>query len=294
MNMRSPAISGALYMVSAGLCFTVANVCTRHVTFGLGLSSTVEAFIQYFIAFVFALPMVMRQGWSGLRTSRPWAHVARVLLSVLGVQAFVFAFASGVPMGQVIALVMTAPFFIILGAAVFLREKVLFPRWLATGVAFLGALLILRPWAQAFSVYAWAPLLAAVCWGSVSLLTKSLLHKESPSTVTVWLLLLMSPVNLGFALVEGFQWPTASMWLFLVGSGLSMTLAQYLLTKSYQVADAAYVQPFDGFKLPLNFLAGWMVFGDAFNAWMWGGAALILAASFYNVRYEMRSEQHTP
>ena len=70
------------------------------------------------------------------------------------------------------------------------------------------------------------------------------------------------PERMVRALWEGVQQlPMARplMAAFLLASGLAMALAQYLLAKSYEVADAAYVQPFDGLKLPLIFLAGWLV-----------------------------------
>ena len=287
----SRAVPGALYMVGAGVAFTTANVITRHVTNGLGLSSTAEAFYQYGIALLFAVPMLWQAGLASLRTRRPMAHLLRVAVSVLGVQAFVYAFAHGVPLGQVIALVMTSPFFITIGAAVLLHEKVAPQRWWATTVAFAGALLILRPWSSALTLQAWAPVAAAILWGAATLLTKRLLDDEPPSTVTVWLLLLMTPVNLGFSLADGFRWPTAAMLGFLLASGAAMALAQLLLAKSYAVADAAYVQPFDGLKLPLNFLAGWLVFGDAPHPALWAGASLILAASYYNLRYEALREK---
>ena len=38
-------------------------------------------------------------------------------------------------------------------------------------------------------------------------------------------------------------------------------LAQYVLTRAYASADAAYLQPFDHLKLPFNVLLGWLVFG---------------------------------
>ncbi len=56
-----------------------------------------------------------------------------------------------------------------------------------------------------------------------------------------------------------------------------------------QVADAAYVQPFDDLKLPLNVLAGWLFFGYAPAGYLWLGAALILGASLFIMRSEMQT-----
>ena len=107
---RSAAFQGALYMVLAGFGFAAINAITQHVTMNLGLSSTSDAFWQYFIALLFSLPVLARSGFGAFRTRRPAAHLLRVLLAVLGVQAWVLGLANGVPIWQAIALVMTSPF----------------------------------------------------------------------------------------------------------------------------------------------------------------------------------------
>jgi drug/metabolite transporter (DMT)-like permease len=297
MQQNSPgmtsksAVSGAVYMVAAGCAFAIANVITRHVTYGLGLSSTSESFWQYGIALVFSLPLLWSVGLGAMRTSRPFAHLIRVVLSVLGVQAFVYGFAHGVSFGQVMALVMTSPFFINAGAALFLGEKVGAERWLATAIGFAGAVVILQPWSSDFTIYALAPVAAAILWGASSLVTKSLLAKEQSSTVTIWLLLLIAPANFGFAVAGGFQLPTETMIPFLVLSGFVMALSQYWLVKAYEVADATYVQPFDDLKLPVNFFLGWVFLGETVSSWLWLGAIMILGASAYNMQVQARRER---
>lgn len=66
-------------------------------------------------------------------------HAARIVLSVLGVQAFTQAFASGMAPWHVVALMMTSPFFVLIGAALFLGERVQANRWLAASPGFAGA-----------------------------------------------------------------------------------------------------------------------------------------------------------
>lgn len=284
----SPAFQGAAYMVLAGIGFTAINVITQHVTMGLGLSSTTDAFWQYFLALLFSLPMLARGGWRAMQTARPIAHLIRIILAVVGVQAWVAGLANGVPIWQAIALVMTSPFFVTIGAAAFMGERVSSERWLAIVVAFAGAMIILAPWSDGFSLYAILPVSAAALWGASSLVAKSLLRNEPSLTVTVWLLLLLSPINAAFAVVSGFQFPDQTIWPWLVASGLIMALSQYFLARAYEVAEATYVQPFDDLKLPLNVLAGWVVFGYAPAGYLWLGAAMILVASMFNLGTEQR------
>lgn len=284
----SPAFQGAAYMVIAGIGFTAINVITQHVTSGLRLSATSDAFWQYFLAFLFSLPMLRKGGLGAMRTSRPITHIVRVVLAVVGVQAWVSGLAHGVPIWQAIALVMTSPFFVTIGAAAFMGEAVSLERWAAIITGFAGAMIILAPWSDGFSLYALMPVAAAALWGASSLVAKSLLRDEPSSTVTIWLLLLLTPVNAGFSLAAGFQVPDQTQFLWLLASGVVMVLSQYFLARAYEVADAIYLQPFDDRKLPINVLAGWVVFGYAPFGYLWLGALMILVASLFNVAIERR------
>lgn len=284
---RSPAIAAAVIMVLAGIAFAAINVLTQWVTMKMGFNSVSVAFWQYAIALVFSLPSLLRLGIGAMKTRYPISHVVRVAFSIFGVQAWIMGLAH-VPIWQAIALVMTSPFFIIVGARIFLKETVGAVRWGATLVGFTGAMIILRPWSDAFSWAALLPVLSALLWGATSLYTKSLTHEESPESITVWLLLLLTPVNAGLAFAGGLELPAGSAILLFVALGALTALAQYLLTLAYATADAAYVQPFDDLKLPLNVLAGWLVFGYAPAGTLWLGALLILGASLFLMTYESR------
>ncbi|TCL70378.1 DMT family transporter [Rhizobium sp. BK251] len=286
----SRAMAGAAWMVLAGIAFSALNIVTQWVTMKLGFPAASAAFWQYAFAFVFSLPFLRKVGLSAMRTDYPWRHVVRVALAALGVEAWVAGLAS-VPIWQAIALVMTSPFFIILGARLFLGERVGPARWAATAMGFAGAMIILQPWSDAFTSAALLPILSALFWGASSLITKSLTDIERPETITVWLLVLLTPINGGLALAAGFEVPQGITLGVFVAAGLITVVAQYFLTLAYSSADAAYVQPFDDLKLPLNVLAGWLVFGYAPSGYLWLGAALILMASLFIMRNEMRRER---
>lgn len=273
-------------MVLAGLCFAAINVITQVVTGspefgGFGFKPTSDAFWQYFVAFLFSLPFIVKQGTAALVTRHPATHVARVVLSALGVQAFVFGLANGVQIWQVIALVMTSPFFILLGAKFFLAEEVGGNRWIAASLGFAGALIVLQPWSSGFSVWSLAPVAAAILWGAASLLTKRLTATERPETITMWLLLLLSPINFALSATAGFEWPSGGVLWLLLAAGAIQFAAQYFLTKAYANADASFLQPFDDLRLPFNIVAGWLAFHYLPEGNLWIGIALILSGSAY-------------
>lgn len=287
---QSPAIGGAVFMIAAGLVFAVINTCVQAAAMRYGIASSSIAFWQYLVALLFAVPWLLRRGRRHLATHQLGLHVARVVLAAAGVQVWVLGLAS-VPIWQAIALIMTSPFFVTAGAGLFLKEQVGALRWLAVAVGFAGGMIILAPWSDAFGVATVYPLIAAALWASASLLTKRLTKTESAQSVTVYLLLLLTPINAVVAGLEGFQVPAGAGLALVVAAGVLTALAQYVLTRAYAVADAAYLQPFDHLKLPFNVLLGWAVFGFVPVGSMWLGAALIIGASVVIARREAGLER---
>ncbi len=284
-------VLGALLMAGAGLAFAGVNVVTPILTYQLGLPSTSTVFWQYLIATLFSVPLVLRLGLGALKSRHPLIHVLRAVLSVAGVQAWSFGFAQGVELWQMIALSMTAPFFVIAGATLVLGEKLTPQRLGATLVGFAGAMLVAQIWSTSFSPATLLPVLAAALWAAATLMTKYLSRDETPESVTLILVLLITPLNALFLLPEGIVVPTGSLLGLTVLLGLLTTVSQYLLTRAYAVADATYLQPFDDLKLPLNLLLGWAVLAQVPSLWFWPGAALILGASLFLMSEEAQKRR---
>jgi drug/metabolite transporter (DMT)-like permease len=294
MNTDSrAALEGAFWMVLAGAAFAGVNTLEQIATMQAGLPAPTAAFLQYLVAFVVVLPWAIRRGIGAMKTKRPGLHGVRVVLSALGVQAWVAALALGVPIGMAIALVMTSPFFVTIGAGLFLKETITPERWLAVTIGFVGGMIILDPFSGTWSSIDLLPVAAAAMWAGASLCQKRLLMEESPSASTAWLLLLLAPINLVLAVPSGLL-PTTTFQIWTIAAvGVLTALAQGLLSLAYAKADAAYVQPFDHVKLPLNILAGWIVFGTVPVGRVWIGAALIAGASLFLLMRETRAARAT-
>ena len=303
------AVQGAIYMLGAGFAFAAVNTLTPILTYiNFHVPSTALVFWQYVIATVFALPLIFRIGLSKLKTRHPVLHEIRALVSAVGVQVFAFGFASGVPVWQMVALAMTGPFFIIAGSILFLGEKVTVQRIGASIIGFIGALMVSGLGTEAFSWTAFLPIAAAALWGAATVLTKYLAREESPESLTLYMLVLISPNHALIGLLLGilaatlppgvlpaslasgfdFGFPAGdALWLILL-LGLITAASQYFLSLAYKVADATYLQPFDDLKLPLNTLIGWIVLSQVPTTWFWPGAVLILGASVFIMHQEAR------
>jgi S-adenosylmethionine uptake transporter len=144
-------------------------------------------------------------------------------------------------------------------------------------------LVVLQPWAEGFNAWSLLPILAAALWGGASLITRALTATESSVSITLWLLLLLTPINLGLSVANGFEVPMGNaLWLIIL-AGFLQFLAQYFLTRAYAAAEATYLQPFDDLRLPFNILAGFLAFGYLPVGNLWIGIALIVAGTAYLV-----------
>ena len=298
---QNRAASGALLMVIASLGFAGTNVLQSVLPWQFGMSSTGMAFWQYLIASILALPLILRIGIHNLRTTRPLTHEIRAFVSALGVHVFVYGFASGVPIWQMVTLLATGPLFIILGSTLFLGEKATTQRLVAALVGFAGAIIISGIGGEGMTWSTLVPIIAAALWATTDILTKYLARQgDSPETMTVSLLVLMTPNHLlillavnalafitpallpaGVATGFPFALPTGNgLWLLLLLGALTAG-AQYLLSIAYKVADATYLQPFGDLKVPLSGLLGWIVLSQVPGVLFWPGTVLILGASTF-------------
>jgi len=306
-------VLAAGFMLIASLAFAGSNVLqsvlpTPAQYGGYGMASTGMAFWQYLIATIIALPLIRRIGLNNLRTRHPYLHELRAFVSALGIHVFVYGFAAGAPIWQMVTLLSTGPLFVILGSTLFLGERASPTRLVAALLGFAGAILVSGVGSGGFSWLTLVPIVAAGLWATTDVLTKYLLREETPETLTLSLLVLITPNHLlilivattwawlmpaltpaGLATGFPFELPTgAGLWL-LVLLGALTAAAQYLASMAYRRADATYLQPFTDLKLPLSALLGWMLLAQVPSLWFWPGAALILCASLFILQREGRA-----
>lgn len=292
--MQHHPIKGASAMIIAGMVFAVINTLTQLLGTDKQVDPASVALYQYLFALLFLAPSLFKAGIKPLKTKHLAWHILRVGISVIGIQCWISALIYPIPIWQGIALLMTSPLFATLGAALFLKENVGFTRIAATLFGFCGAMIILEPWADNFNPAAFLPLTAALCWAIYSLMVKKLSAHDSPTTIVIYLFILITPFNiLGVIQSSHFMLPNVAQLGYLILLGFLTAIAQLAIAKAYNLADAAYLQPFDFLKLPLNIFAGWLVFQAEPPGRLWLGALLVILAILYITYHESEHRMRT-
>lgn len=185
-------------------------------------------------------------------------HISRTLCGATGV-TLTFAAVAFIPLFNATAISFLNPVFGMLLAIPFLGEKVGPWRWAAAAIAFVGALVLLRPSPDTFQVASMLALGAAFAMGCELIFIKKLADREPPMQILLvnnfigWIL--MSTVMIPFWIA-----PTTAQWGVLVALGVMMAAAQTCFINAMARADASYVTPFSYLTLIFAAAYDWAIF----------------------------------
>ena len=276
--MRLPGrLRGALWMVLAGVFFTILSIMIRMASREVHILEVV--FFRYFINLIIMLPWLLRIGYRGLKTNNLKFYVARSSCSFMGALCW-FAAMALMPLAEATALGFTTPLFATLGAVLFLSETVRARRWVALFIGFMGTLIILRPGFSVITAPALFAVFGALFIAGSALFVKVLSRTDSPNTIVLYTGILATPISLIPAAFV-WVWPSFEGWLWLVGVGAMATFGHLAYTRAFAVADTSAVLPFDYIRLIFVAIAAFILFGEVPDIWTWIGGCVIGSATIY-------------
>ena len=286
-RLRAPA-RGMLWMLAQTTSMCAMMAAARHLSLD-GMPSHEVAFFRGVIGLLVMLPWLVHT----LRTEpailapREWWWVwFRNALSVIGILLWFMAL-GGMPISDVVAVQFTHPLFVVIGAALILRERVGVWRWSAVVVGLIGALIIIRPGYLPLNPLVFAVLISAMLNGGVQLVTKHVATRVSGAVLVFYMNLLIIPAALPFAWSD-WVWPSLSDLPWVLAVGLFGTIAHVFLARAMKAADASLVGPVDFMRLPIAALFGWILFTEFSDLWTWMGAVIIVTAVVFITRREVR------
>ena len=280
-----PTLRGMLWTIAAGLLFSVLNASVR--AMALELDSYQTQFLRYLFGLLVMLPLVLRSGLAHYRPNDPRGQFWRGATHTAGMFLW-FAALPKIPLADTTAIGFTTPIFIMLGAALLLREAMRWERWLAAAIGFAGVLIVVGPkltgqggW------YNLVMLASAPIFAASFLITKALTRYERPTVIVVWQSITVAICSLPLALWQ-WQWPGAGQWLLLLLCGVLGSAGHYCLTRSYSVADISATQSVKFLDLVWATLLGWLVFADRPSQSTLIGGVVIFASTLWIARRESR------
>jgi len=187
------------------------------------------------------------------------------------------------PMSSATAILQSAPLFVVLGARIFLREKVDAKTWIAIFLGLFGVLIILRPSATDFSLLS---LLALI--GTLGFVGRDLFSRTAPSSLTKEVLgfygfATMMIAGACFAVWDGkpFVSLQAQQFMMLSAALLAGVFAYTALLTAMRTGSIGAVTPYRYSRLLFGISIGVIVFGEQLDAPMLLGCAIVIGAGLF-------------
>jgi drug/metabolite transporter (DMT)-like permease len=205
-------------------------------------------------------------------------------------------FFSGVrllPLADASAIMFTSPILLSILAIPILGEKVGPYRWAAICIAFLGALVVVRPGTGVMGVGALFLLASSFCNAFYQIITRQLRGTDDARTTLLYTGLAGA---VGTSLAVPLVWTPIALgdWPLFVALGVFGCLGHFTLIKAFQSAPATVVAPFSYASLIWAILFGFFVFGDLPDVWTLAGATIIAAGGLYILhREQVRKAEQT-
>jgi len=274
------------WMLVAAALFALMGVLVKHAS---GTFSPAELVFYRSIFGLVAIWGVIaihhRQPWAPLATHHMRAHFLRGLSGFSALVLFFYAIAR-LPLATAVTLNYTAPLFLAALSAWWLHER--HGRGLVAAVllGFVGIVLLLRPQVQQ---QAWLPALAGLVSGMLAATAyvnvKQLGKLGEPEWRVVFYFTLLATVGGGaWMAMAGYHRPQAGDWPWLIGIGVTATLAQLALTRAYHRGRTLIVGALAYTTVGFSAVYGVVLFGEHLPLMAWIGMAVVALAGILAVR----------
>ncbi len=244
-----------------------------------GLPALQLAFMRYFVAFLLSVGRGLQHG-----QIFEWRE-RRVMMLVLlrgGLLVFVtvlnFVALRYLPLSVTSSIMNSAPIILTALAVPLLGERVGPMRWAAVLAGFVGVLIVIRPFGEAFH---WATLLMvvnAVGMALFSLLTRMLSGRIATQTMQVYMGAIGTSVLIVPASLTWQSPETAGQWALLCAIGGFAWVGHEIYGRAHAFADASVLIPFNYSFIVYLTIAGVLFFGDVPDGMVLLGAGIIIGS----------------
>ena len=286
-------LRGIALMIAATAVFTINDTFLKLATAGLPPFEVL--FLRGVAASLWAVPMVILTGNARaiMQVADKWV-VARNAMELAAVLCFIVAL-KNMPIADITALGQIAPMLLLLGVGLIYHERLGAVRMGLIGLGFLGALLVAQPGGAGVSPFAILGFVLAAGTALRDIIGRKVAaHIPGPVVALSAILVVMVGALAAHLLFEQWVAPPLENLLYLLASGLFLTIGHLCIFLAYRLGATGAVAPFYYMFTIWAVISGLVVFGTFPNALAVGGMVLILLSGVAIVLLDQRRRRLTP
>ena len=286
---------GGLHHERAGLLWVLAGFCTLSIgdaiVKGMADAWPAPAMVatRYVVGtLVLGALLASRQGIGALalpRAKLQWLRGIAISFSAIGMFMAVWI----MPLAEATTIAFTQPMITAILGMVFLGERARKSTWIATLIAFVGVVIVLRPSFEAVGWGALLPLLGASGM-AVTIIANRKVHGRASVLAMQYYMSVTALIFLTFVVFAGhfsgierfaMHWPHWSVVARCAFIGISASFAQWFIYMGTAKAGAGTVAPMTYGQLLMAVTLGAIFFGEWPDLIALLGAAIIISAGLY-------------
>jgi len=268
---------GIIYILMSSLFFALMAAAVKF----LGDIPTAEKIFFRNLFGVAAAFMIIRKRDEGFTGNNIKLLVLRSTFGLLGIAAYFYAL-SQIKLSDTVILNKMSPFFVVVFAALFLKEKVSKKQIIALITAALGAVLVIRPGFESDIFPALIALMSSLFAGIAYTIVRQLRKSDSAAVVVFYFSLFSTIAVTPFMLNGSFVIPNGVEVLGLLAIGAAATAAQLFMTNAYRYAEAGELSIYTYANIVFSSLLGLIFFQEVPDLLTVIGGILIITAGYIN------------
>ena len=285
--MKDDNIRAALFMMAGTGAYTINDVFLKLLGDELPMFQILVLRGLVVTAFFGYLLWRVRAQMGGL-ARRDLVLVGLRSLSEAAAAYFFLMALFNMPIANLTAILQVIPLTVALAAFLVLKEPLGWRRMSAILIGFCGVLLIVRPGAEGFTIYAVSALMS-VAMITVRDLTTRMLGRTIPSVMVAFSAALgVTLFGVVGSVTEIWAMPSALGWLWLLGATGFIIAGYILVILAMRTGELTFAAPFRYAALLFALVAGWLVFDEWPDLLTFIGSGIVVATGVYTLYREGR------
>jgi len=270
-------------MVIATICFSLMAAMVKF----LRHLPVMEIIFFRNIPIMLIIPLILKNKKISFWGNNKPLLLLRSLLSGFAVIAYFYTITVMI-LTDAVTIKQLSPFFIILLASIFLGEKIDFRKIIIFILAFLGALLVIKPGFRLDVYPTVIALLGAISTAGSHVAIRSLRLTDHPLVIVNYFGYSIGLISFGILLWQGnFIIPDALSLFVLLLLGLVGLGGQFTLTKAYQMAPTKLVSFYLYLQIIFGAILGVLFFKEIPDLFSIFGASLIIISGYLNYKLKI-------
>lgn len=283
MNKRLKIyLIAVLWFILSLISSSINDVISKYI--GHRLHAYEVTFFRFFFGTITLIPFIWYYGAGTLKTSRPMVHFARGGLLFLGIAGWTYGL-SVAPVTTGTVVTFTIPIFVLVLGIFFLKEHIIWQRWVVTLVAFIGLVITLDVSADDFNPKVLIFILAAIGFSVLDIINKRFVVKETMISMLFYSAIVTAFLSLPFA-IANWTVPTNYELVLLATLGASANLLLFFILKAFSLADATALAPYRYVELLVSAIIAYIVFGEIPSESTIFGALLVIPSTLFIIYSE--------